>query len=238
MNIVILAAGESYIDSSDKDYPLCLAEFNGIPLIQKIADKITFNTGSSVFLFQEKHIRKHHLNNIVQLLSNGTFSSFPVPENTAGAACTALLGVIGLDQNQPLMILSANQYLDIDYKVFCESMVKNGYDAGTVIFESIHPRYSYVLLDEADNVIEASEKNPISRNATAGVYWFSRTQDFSDAIQNMIRKDARVNERFYICPAFNELILKNKKIGVHKIDKSLYHPLKSQSQFETNRGEV
>lgn len=238
MNIIILAAGESYTDSADKDYPLCLTEFKGTPLIQKIAEKIIFNNGESIFLFQEKHIKKHYLNNIVQLLSNGNFSSFPVPENTAGAACTALLGVIGLDQNEPLMIVSANQFLDIDYEEFCKSMSAKGYDAGTVIFESIHPRYSYVLLDDSDNVIEASEKNPISRNATAGIYWFNRTEDFSDAVKNMIRKDARINDSFYICPAFNELILKNKKIGVHQIDKSKYHPLKTQSQFESNRGDV
>ncbi|NIG14640.1 glycosyltransferase family 2 protein [Pantoea sp. Cy-640] len=238
MNILVLAAGENYIDSSDKDYPLCLTEFNGTPLIQKISEKISFNMGLSVFLFQEKHIKKHHLDNIVQLLSNGLFKSFPVPENTAGAACTALLGVVGLPQDEPLMIVSANQFLDIDYQHFYTVMKENNYDAGTVVFDSIHPRYSYVLLDESNLVIEASEKNPVSRNATAGVYWFSTTRDFSDAVKNMIRKDARVNDNFYICPAFNELILKNKKIGVVRIDKSKYHPLKTKSQFESNRGDL
>jgi len=238
VNVIVLAAGESYTDSEDKGYPLCLTEFNGVPLLQKISEKLAFNAGKTVFLFQDKHIKKHHLNNIVQLLSNGHFVSFPVPENTAGAACTALLGVVGLDQDEPLLIVSANQYLDINYQEFTTEMTSKNYDAGTVIFDSVHPRYSYVLLDEQKCVVEASEKNPISRNATAGVYWFSKTRDFSNSVMNMIRKDARVNEHFYICPSFNELILLGKTIGVKEIDKSFYHPLKTQTQFDSNKGDL
>lgn len=238
MNVIVLAAGESYTDSADKGYPLCLTEFNGVPLLQKISEKLAFNSGKTVFLFQDKHIKKHHLNNIVQLLSNGNFESFPVPENTAGAACTALLGVVGLEQEEPLLIVSANQYLDIDYQEFTTEMKSKNYDAGTVIFDSVHPRYSYVLLDDQKCVVEASEKNPISRNATAGVYWFSKTHDFSNSVMNMIRKDARVNEHFYICPSFNELILLGKTIGVKEIDKSFYHPLKTQTQFDSNKGDL
>jgi len=234
MNILVLAAGEHYIDSDDKNYPFCLSEFLGKPLIQLIADQINFNTGKTVFLFQDKHIKKYRLDNIVQLLSNGNFHSVSVPEDTAGAACTALLGVVSLDQDEPLLIVSANQLLDINYESFASSMNDSNNDAGTVIFDSVHPRYSYVVL-EKDIVVEASEKNPISRNATAGVYWFKNTAFFTDAVKQMIRKDARVDNMFYICPSFNELILRGMKIGVQKIETSQYHPYKSISHFESRK---
>lgn len=234
MNILILAAGEHYIDSDDKNYPFCLSEFLGKPLIQLISEQISFNEGQSVFLFQDKHIKKFRLDNIVRLLSNGKFSSIAVPENTAGAACTALLGVVSLNQDEPLLIVSANQYVDIDYAVFTAEMESSGHDAGTIIFDSVHPRYSYVVL-ENELVVEASEKNPISRNATAGVYWFRKTAFFTDAVKQMIRKDARIDDMFYICPSFNELILSGKKISTKKIDTTQYHPLKSISQFESRK---
>lgn len=235
MNILVLAAGENYIDSDDKNYPFCLSEFLGKPLIQLISEQIAFNKGHSVFLFQDRHIKKYRLDNIVRLLSNGNFSSISVPENTAGAACTALLGVVSLNQDEPLLIVSANQYVDIDYAVFTSHMQNSGHDAGTIIFDSVHPRYSYVVL-ENELVVEASEKNPISRNATAGVYWFKKTSFFTEAVKQMIRKDARIDDMFYICPSFNELILSGLKISVQKIDISQYHPLKSASQFETRKG--
>ncbi|HAU5562555.1 TPA: hypothetical protein JD264_01870 [Serratia fonticola] len=234
MNILVLAAGEHYVDSDDKNYPFCLSEFLGKPLIQLISEQISFNNGSSVFLFQDKHIKKYRLDNIVRLLSKGNFSSISVPEDTAGAACTALLGVVSLDQKVPLLIVSANQYLDINYEEFSSQMLSSGNDAGTLIFDSVHPRYSYVVI-ENDFVVEASEKNPISRNATAGVYWFKETGFFTEAVKQMIRKDARVDDMFYICPSFNELILKGMKIGTQRIDKSHYHPLKSISQFESRK---
>ncbi|MBV6819535.1 hypothetical protein KWG64_16465 [Rahnella sp. PD12R] len=232
MNIIVLAAGENYIDSNDKNYPLCLSEINGVSIIQKISEQVSFNKGSTVFLFQEKHIRKFHLDNIVDLLSQKRSSVFPIPENTSGAACTALLGVVDLNQSEPLLIISANQLIDIDFEKFVEFMHESDSDAGTIIFDSIHPRYSYVLLDNAGLVIEASEKKPISRDATAGVYWFKKTGEFTESVKNMIRKDARIDDNFYICPSFNEMILKGLKISAVKIMASQYHPLKSMNQVE------
>ena len=70
------------------------------------------------------------------------------------------------------------------------------------------------------------------KDATAGFYWFSRGRDFVRAAKNMIRKDSRVDGKYYICPAFNELVLENLSIGVHKIDSKLYHPLKTERQVE------
>lgn len=235
MNILILAAGEHYIDSNDKNYPFCLSEFLGKPLIQLIAEQISFNKGHAAFLFQDKHIKKYRLDNIVRLLSNGSFYSIAVPEDTAGAACTAMLGVVSLNQDAPLLIVSANQFVDIDLNNFTSSMLDSHYDAGTIVFDSVHPRYSYVLIDD-DHVVEASEKNPISRNATAGVYWYRKTSYFTEAVKQMIRKDARVDNMFYICPSFNELILRGLKIGIKRIDSEKYHPLKTISQFEVLKG--
>ncbi|AJJ17846.1 Uncharacterised protein [Yersinia intermedia] len=234
MNVLILAAGDSYIDESDHNYPLCLTEINGISLIQRISDGIPKSINNVIYLFQEKHIKKFHLDNIVSLLSNAAHKVIPVPENTAGAACTALLGVVGLPQSDPLLIISANQLVDVCYDDFLLRMFEENYDAGTIIFDSIHPRYSYVLLDSSSLVVEASEKKPISRNATAGIYWFNKTSDFSESVKNMIRKDARVGEAFYICPSFNELVLNGKRIGVFKVESSQYHPLKSAYQLDNH----
>lgn len=234
MNILVLAAGEHYVDSDDKNYPFCLSEFLGKPLIQLIAEQVSFNQGESAFLFQDKHIKKYRLDNIIRLLTNGRFHSIAVPEDTAGAACTAMLGVVSLDQEAPLLIVSANQFVDIDLNSFTSSMFASENDAGTIIFDSVHPRYSYVLIED-NYVVEASEKNPISRNATAGIYWYRKTSYFTDAVKQMIRKDARVDDMFYICPSFNELILRGLKIGVQSIESKQYHPLKSVSQFETKK---
>jgi hypothetical protein len=48
----------------------------------------------------------------------------------------------------------------------------------------------------------------------------------------MIRKDASVNELFYICPAFNELVLERAKIGTHVVEARKYRPLKTERQLQ------
>ena len=105
-------------------------------------------------------------------------------------------------------------------------------DAGTIVFHSIHPRYSYVALDENNFVIEAAEKKPISQHATTGFYWFARGSDFVSACKSMIEKDSHLNNNFYICPVLNELILIQQKIGVYPIKNHHYHPLKSVRQMQ------
>ena len=46
----------------------------------------------------------------------------------------------------------------------------------------------------------------------------------------MIIKNARTNDSFFIAPAFNEMILQNKHVGVTQINKSEYSPLKTAAQ--------
>ena len=46
----------------------------------------------------------------------------------------------------------------------------------------------------------------------------------------MIRKDAKVNDSFYIVPALNELVLQHKKIGAYRVEPAQYRPLKSAAQ--------
>jgi len=49
-------------------------------------------------------------------------------------------------------------------------------DAGTIVFDSVHPRWSFVKTNEKGLVIEAAEKRPPSRNATAGFYHFNKVK--------------------------------------------------------------
>ena len=44
----------------------------------------------------------------------------------------------------------------------------------------------------------------------------------------MIAKDAAVNGKFYLCPVYNEMVLKQKKIGVYEIDRKDYFLFKTR----------
>ncbi|QCI98903.1 glycosyltransferase family 2 protein [Agrobacterium larrymoorei] len=230
MNILFLSAGEPKIDAAES-YPTALVEINGVPLVQRQIEQCAPITDRQVILaLQEKELRRYHLEKVVQLIDTDA-KVVSVQGGTQGAACTALLASHLIDKDKPLLILNGDEFLNISFEQVLQYFASRKLDGGTVTFKSVHPRYSFVRLDEQGLVVEAVEKDPISDNATAGFYYFSKGSDFVRAAKNAIRKDARHNGMFYICPVFNELILDGKKVGTFPIDIKDFYPIKSNRQL-------
>jgi dTDP-glucose pyrophosphorylase len=231
VNVIVLAAGQSMSNSDDGRYPLCLTEIDGAPLIQHIIiECLKIHPRRLVVAFRKEDVEEFHLDDVVRLLAP-TAIVICGDRDTRGAACTALLAMGHVDNDDELLIVNANEFVDVDYLQIIGSFKDRAYDAGTVTFPSIHPRYSYVRVSEKGLVVEAAEKRPISRHATAGFYWFVRGSDFVRAAQTMIVKDAAVNGEFYICPALNELVLEQARIGIFAIRAEQYSPMKTARQI-------
>ena len=77
-----------------------------------------------------------------------------------------------------------------------------------------------------------SEKKPISKNAIAGFYYFQKAGDFIEGAKNIIRKDTRVNGRFYISSVVNEIILKNGLVLPIHIPNNKYFYIKDDAGLE------
>jgi dTDP-glucose pyrophosphorylase len=231
VNVLILYGSKISL-ANNTDYPVCLTEVGERPLLERVITTCSSLEPKQLILsFSSDDIHKFHVDNAARLLAPDA-KIVGVEGQTQGAACTALLASPHIDNDQELLILNGDELLDIDFQSVLSDFRSRKLDAGIVAFDSIHPRYSYVVLDDNGFVTEAAEKNPISRNATAGFYWYAHGSDFVSAAKSMIAKDARTNDAFYICPSFNELVLKGAKVGVHRIEASQYHPLKDSRLIE------
>ncbi len=156
MNILILAAGQAPL-VPDVDYPLCLAEFDSVPLIQRVTKLCTgLNPSRLIVAFRASEISRYHLDKVVTLLWPDAVI-VRVQEETRGAACTALLAAGMIDGDDELLIVNGNELLNTDFLAIVSDFRESELDAGTVVFDSIHPRYSYVRLDQHGLVVEASE---------------------------------------------------------------------------------
>lgn len=230
VNILVLAAGHPSFETHDGGYPLCLTEFDGMALIERLVGNTQgIPNARYTFALRDGDVERFHLDRVVGLLAPGC-QVVRVPTVTKGSACTALLAASQFDSRQEVLVVSANELVDIDLAEVIANFRERHLDSGALSFRSIHPRYSYVRLDENGYVSEAAQQNPITHHATAGVFWFARAGDLVEAIKNMIRKDSNVGGNFYIAPAFNELILRQKRIGVKEIEPRRYHPLKTERQ--------
>jgi dTDP-glucose pyrophosphorylase len=185
----------------------------------------------TIFIIRKEDNLRFYLGQVLHLLNPGA-TIMCVDGVTAGAACTALLAIEHINNDEELLIANGDQILDFDIEIVIARFRARSLDAGTVVFDSVHPRWSFVKTDENDLVLEAAEKRPISRNATAGVYYFRQGRFFVKAAQEMIFKDASVNGGFFVCPSLNELLLSQLKVGVERIDRSNYISLATPQSVE------
>lgn len=231
MNVLVLYGGKA-VGSGAGEYPLCLTEIGESPVIERVLGSCqTLDPKELIVSFRGEDIDRYHVDNVARLLAPDV-KVVRVNKDTQGAACTALLASPYIDNSRELLVLNGDELLDVDFSAVIRRFRDEELSAGTVVFDSIHPRYSYVVVDENERVVEAAEKNPISRNATAGFYWYAQGSDFVAAAKSMVRKDARVSDKFFICPVFNELILRGRQIGVHRVDRGRYHPLKTERHVD------
>lgn len=231
MNVLILAAGTLPTDSQE-GYPVWLGEVGGSLVLERQVRQLTFGINTHfIFAFRQQDIEIYHLIDIVQQIAPGA-AVVNIKRPTKGAACTALLTINAVDLENELVIVSATDQIDADCAAAVDSFRARGADAGVMTFESLHPRYSYVRLGTDGWVQEVAEKRPISRTANAGFYWFKRAADFFVCAQEMILKDEQVQDRFFIAPTLNEMILTQKKIATYVLEQNQYHPLKAPNQVE------
>lgn len=226
MKTILLAAGgsDAYADAGYY-YPKNLIEIAGRPVIQHVIDALgdAAREHRLLAMVRRDENMRFHTGRVVRLLEP-TATVLEV-ENTSGAACTALLAIEHIVDDEPLLLVNGDQVILDDVAAIVAGFSARQLDGGVIVFEGVHPRWSYVRVDDAGIVIEASEKRPISRLATAGAYWFARGRDFVDGAMAMIRKDANVGGAFYVCPTINEMVLRNRRVGIHSIERNRYHSL-------------
>jgi len=230
MRLVVLMAGDSGgFEVAGRSYPKNLVEIDGEPLVQRVAENLRplIEAGARpVFLVRDEEDRRHHTGEIIRLLVPDA-EVIGIPALTSGAACAALHAVGRLERGDSVLVFNGDQVLEADLPGIVAGFEAAGLDGGVVTFDAVHPRWSYVRADADGLVLEAAEKRPISRLATAGTYWFARGEDFVEGTMSMIRKDASVDGAFYVCPVYNELILRGRRVGHHHVERSAYFSLAS-----------
>jgi dTDP-glucose pyrophosphorylase len=240
LQLMVLMSGR---DDAFRDagylYPKSLVEIAGDPLIQVVLDSLAELRGQStrvICTIRREEDRKHHTGAVIRLIEPR--ADVVLVDETAGAACSALLAIEHLVPHDPLVIVNGDQLLRGDLPRILDGFAKAGLDGGIVVFEAVHPRWSYVRCGPDGLVVETAEKRPISNLATAGIYYFKRAGDFLSATMSMIKKNAHVGNSYFVCPAYNEMILNQARIGIAKVSKSAYVSLANPEGVHAYQAEL
>ena len=218
LNVLIPMAGAgSRFEKAGYTFPKPLIEVCGKPMIQVVVENLGFEA-NYIFVVQHAHRKMWNLDAMLKLIAPNC-TIVEVDGVTDGAACTALLASKHIDNDNPLFFANSDQFVEWDGAEFMYRMQESGADGGIVTFKATHPKWSYAKVDDNGFVTEVAEKNPISNNATVGYYYWKHGSDFVKYANQMIEKDVRVNNEFYVCPVFNEAIQDGKKIRIKEAER-------------------
>jgi len=218
MNILIPMAGAgSRFEKAGYTFPKPLIEVNGKPMIQLVVENLNID-GNYIFIVQKGHREKYNLDTTLNLISPKC-KIYEVDGITEGAACTTLLAKESINTNSSLLIANSDQFVKWNSDEFLYSAQSQSIDGAILTFESTHPKWSYVKTDQNRIVTEVAEKNPISNTATVGIYFWKRGSDYVKYAEQMINKNIRYNNEFYVCPVFNEAIQDGKIFKTFQAEK-------------------
>ena len=211
LNVLIPMAGAgSRFEQAGYTFPKPLIEVRNKPMIQVVVDNLNIKA-NYIYVVQKKHRQAYNLDTLLNLLTPGC-KIVEVDTLTEGAACTALLAKEFINNDAPLFFANSDQFVEWDSNEFMYKMNETNADGGIVTFKATHPKWSFAKVGADGLVTEVAEKNPISDTATVGYYYWKNGSDFVKYAEQMIEKNIRVNNEFYVCPVFNQAIEDGKSI--------------------------
>ena len=223
INIVIPMAGEGK-RFAEKGYskPKPFIDVLGKPMICHVLDNLKVESAKFILLARKEHIEAEK-ETVEFILRNYNAEFVLIEKLTEGAACTVLHAHRQINNDAPLLIANSDQIVDMDINDYLNDSEKRNLDGSVLCFEDNDPKWSYAQIDERGNITEIKEKVVISKHATVGIYYFAKGYDFLQNAIDMIVRNERVNNEFYVAPVYNYAISNGGKFGIYSIDKLSMH---------------
>lgn len=217
MNVLIPMAGAgARFEKAGYVLPKPLIDVDGKPMIQVVVENLRLDA-HFIFVVQKAHRKQFGLNVLLRMIAPDC-TIVETDGLTEGAACTSLLAKAHIDNDRPLFFANSDQFVEWNSLDFFYKMQETGCDGGMATFEASDAKWSFAQVDpETGSVTRVAEKDPISNHATVGFYFWKQGSDFVRYAEQMISKNIRVNNEFYVCPVFNEAIADNKTILTYDV---------------------
>lgn len=196
--------------------PKALIKLFGKPILFYLLDNLNLEKISSIYIPYNKEYTNFNFESVLKKKYPHLNFFFLELENTRGAAETIniMLNHFSLNENDPVISFDCDNFYTID--------ILNSWKGENMVFtiksESEAPIYSYVKIDENNNVINIQEKNKISNNACTGVYGFESIHILKKYTSAILNKNITQKGEYYLSGVIKEMLECNIKIKNSQID--------------------
>lgn len=218
MNILISMAGAGKRFEQvgySKSKPLI--DILGMPMIEHAIKSLGI-TGQFIFFIQEKERYT-----LIPLLRRIVPDCKIIELNyiTQGAACTCLLAKEYINNDIPLVITNCDQILEWNADKFLDYCKES--DGCVVTYFADTDKNSYIQLDSNGNGVLLAEKEVISTHSLNGVHYWKHGKYFVDSAEELISKNIRANNEFYVSLTYNMMIQKGLRVTAYSLPKEDKH---------------
>lgn len=224
LNIVIPMAGRGsrFVLAGYTD-PKPFISVGGNPMIELVIRNLRpARPHRFIFVCQQAHLNRYNYSSRLQILAPGC-EIIGLPELTEGAACTVLLAASLIDNNQPLMIANADQWVNIDINNFLAKADQLRTDGLIMTLTAVDPKWSYVQRDRQGHVCRVVEKEVVSDEATVGIYHFRRGLDFCRQAREMVASGDRSLGEYYVAPVYTRMYANGlRNIDTYHVGSEMY----------------
>jgi RpiB/LacA/LacB family sugar-phosphate isomerase len=169
-----------------------------------------------VFVVRKEHVYNFGMDTILRNKFGEDIKIVETDKITSGTVASCLLAKDLINNKQQLVIYTLDVHFQSKFSIEDVDKDSNGF---ILTFKANNPAYSYAELDEDGLVLRTAEKKVISENAAVGIYYFKEGSTFVKYAEEMIDKNLRTNNEFYVCPLYNLMIENGLKVRTKQVEK-------------------
>ena len=210
LNLIMpMAGGGTRFKNNGINIPKPLIEINEKPFFFWATQSILkfINIENLVFVVLKDHIEKYDIDK--KILKYYPNAKIQIINNVLnGAVFTCLEGIKRIDNDEPILFNDCDHaFLSSQFYSYCINQDFSDMDGALLTFYSDDDKYSYIALDEKNNVTKTMEKKVISNKAICGAYYFKNKNIFKTSVEEYI--DNCIYEEYFVSGVYNIMIKNN-----------------------------
>ena len=234
MNIIIPLCGTGKrFQEVGYELPKPLIDVFDKKMIEHVLDSLDIMLDDKVFIIYHTSLEAYDFSTLIQTRYPHIIL-IPIYKRTDGAAETILYGIQYIIQRH-ININQQTLLIDCDtlYHVPILNKFRQISSSATLCFEDNEskPIYSYVRVEDG-HIVEIKEKEKISTYANTGAYFFQNTYELHHHCQEIIQKDIRYKNEYYISCVIQHMINSGIAFQAIHIKRSQYSSLGTPEELQ------